>query len=95
MRKYESVFILPSSMDDKGIAKVVEHIKGVISENGGESIEIKEPHKKRFSYPINKMTEGFYVEINFDMESTNLQKIKDSLKHYPDLVRYIIVKKEE
>ena len=95
MRKYESIFILPSSMDDKKIAKVVEHIKGVISDNGGESIEIKEPQKKRFSYPVKKMTEGFYVEINFEMDSQNLQKVKDALKHYPDLVRYMVVKKEE
>ncbi len=95
MRKYEGVFILSSSMDDKEIAKVVEHLKNVISKNGGESIEIKEPQKRRFSYPVNKSTEGFYIEINFATEPQNVQKIKDDLKHYPDIVRYMVVRKEE
>lgn len=62
--KYETLFIVDLTIGEEGIQAVVEKFKTLIEQNG-EITNMAEWGKRRLAYPINDMTEGYYVLIEF------------------------------
>lgn len=64
---YETIFIVNSTLGEDAIAATVEKFKGMI-EQAGRLVKIDEWGKRRLAYPIEDMTEGYYVYISFVSE---------------------------
>jgi len=75
MRTYEAVFIYDPRISDEDRAKITEKIEGVISANGTLH-ETNFWGKKRFAYPIQKATEGYYYLYVFDAPPTLPTELK-------------------
>ena len=65
MRKYETVFILDPSLDDKTIQKEIKRVEDLVTDHKGQVLKIDRWGKKRFAYPIGKKHEGYYTLILF------------------------------
>ena len=65
MNKYETVMIFSPDSSKEEMEKVLEKVRGTITEKG-EILDVIEWGKKRFAYPINKRHEGFYFLITFN-----------------------------
>ena len=63
--KYEAVLIVDNSIGEEAVKAVVEKFSNLIAANG--TIEnTDEWGVRKFAYPINDMTEGYYVLFNFE-----------------------------
>ena len=62
---YETIFIADLSLGAEGVAALVEKFKTLIESNGTIA-KVDEWGKRRFAYPINDMTEGYYVLVEFE-----------------------------
>ena len=91
---YETMFIINATLDEEAIKAVVEKFTGIISEHG-EIESVNEWGKRHLAYPIEDMTEGYYVLArfcsapDFPAELDRLFNINDAI------LRNIIVKVEE
>jgi small subunit ribosomal protein S6 len=89
---YETIFIVNSALGEEAVAGLVEKFKALIAENGAvESVD--EWGKRRLAYPINDLTEGFYVLINFTSEPAFPAELDRVYKITDGILRSIIVRK--
>ena len=63
--KYEVLYILETALGEEGIAALVEKFKAMVEAEGTLS-NIDEWGKRRLAYPINDLTEGYYVLMNME-----------------------------
>jgi len=82
--KYETVFIVNSTLTEEEIAGNVTKFKELVEKNGTID-KIDEWGKRRLAYPINDMHEGYYVLIaftsvpDFPAELDRVYKITDGI----------------
>ena len=61
---YETMYIVDSTGSEETTAALVNKFKTLIEQNG--NIEsFNEWGKRKLAYPINDMTEGYYVLVNY------------------------------
>ena len=62
---YETVIVTSAKLGEEGSAALVERFKALIAEHGTVQ-SVDDWGKRRFAYPIEKQTEGYYTLINFE-----------------------------
>lgn len=62
---YEVVFILNPNLDEEATAAMVAKFKTLVEQNGTLA-EVEEWGKRHLAYPINDLTEGYYVLMTFN-----------------------------
>ena len=63
--KYEVLYIIDPAQGEEGIAALVEKFKAMVKAEGTLS-NVDEWGKRRLAYPINDLTEGYYVLMNME-----------------------------
>ena len=95
MRNYEGVFIIKADLSNESAKGVVAGLQELVTKNGGRVDGLQEWGKKRLAYKINKKHEGSYVILNFQLDSKHTKKLEQSLKLNDQLLRYLLVNKDE
>ena len=95
MNKYELVLVVNAKIEDEARAAVVEKAKGYIARYEGNVTDVEEWGKKRLAYEIQKMTEGFYYFIQFESNADVPAAVEKHLRIMDNVLRYLIVKKED
>ncbi|HHT43820.1 MAG TPA: 30S ribosomal protein S6 [Firmicutes bacterium] len=95
MRAYELMVIYVPQLDEEALAAQIEKTKDLILGVGGEIEKVDQWGKRRFAYEINDNTEGFYVVIDFKAESGATSEVERILKITDEVVRYLLVRREE
>ncbi len=91
MREYEIMLILPAEADEKAIGGVTDRISQVLGEHGGQLGAIDRWGRRRFAYPIDKVTEGCYAVAQFTAEPEGLNELDRVLSLADDIVRFKVV----
>lgn len=95
MNKYETLFILKSTLDEETLKASVEKFKGVI-ENGGGTIEnVDAWGKRKLAYEIDKQNEGIYTLINFTADAQLPKELDRVFRITDGVIRHIIVSLEK
>jgi len=91
---YETVFIVNNTLGEEAVKSLVEKFTGLIAENG--AIEsVNEWGVRRFAYPIEDLTEGYYVLINFSSKPDFPQELERIYRITEGILRDIVIKKVE
>ncbi|MFT9494933.1 30S ribosomal protein S6 [Anaerosolibacter sp.] len=94
MRKYETMFILKSNLEEEKRNELINKFKSII-ETDGQITSVDEWGNRKLAYEINKLNDGYYVLINF-MAGTELPKELDrNFKISDDVIRHLIVNLED
>ena len=94
MSKYELAVIVSAKIEDDARAALIERVKELITRFGGNVTGVDEWGKKRLSYEIQKMREGFYYFIHFESETSVPHEIEQRMRIMENVLRYLCVKQE-
>ncbi len=93
MNKYEILYIVDASISDEEKEKVVNSVKTLVENVGGVAGEPDKWGVRKYAYPINYKTEGFYCLMNFEADDTAPAAISAKLNINKNVVRHMIVAK--
>lgn len=94
MNKYETIFIINSSVEEKGIKDLIQKFSDLIN-NDGKVESVEELGKKKLAYEIKKNTEGFYVLINFEANPDSIKELERIYRITDEVIKFIVVRKDE
>ncbi|HHP51601.1 MAG TPA: 30S ribosomal protein S6 [Moorella mulderi] len=95
MRQYEVVYVLRPDLEAEKIAALVERFKNLVTDQGGEVLEISQWGKRRLAYEIKKFREGYYVLMKFKGKPQVAQELDRVLRITEDVIRFLIAKEEK
>jgi small subunit ribosomal protein S6 len=88
---YETLYIVRPNLDedavDRTVAGVEEYIKGL----GGAIVSSEKKGRRRLSYEVDKMRDGYYVLTIFTGKAETVAQIKRMMSLSEDIIRHLIV----
>lgn len=95
MRDYELTLIVRSDVEEPDLTAVIDRVKSLISDNGGEVTRLDMWGTRRLAYPINNTREGQYVFILTKIPPRAIVEIDRLLNLLEDVIRHLFVRVEE
>lgn len=92
MREYELVTIFPAGEETELAAEAVERISTLVGNHKGEVRGVYHWGRRKFAYPIKKLSDGFYVLFKLNLEPDQVRPLDDSLNIEQTLLRHLLVK---
>ena len=90
-RLYETTLIVNASLDDSQVDSVIARVQDTITKNGGTVTALNKWGRKRLAYAINKKTNGFYVNIEFEAPGTVQALLERSYQLDEMVLRYLTI----
>ena len=88
---YETMYIVESTGTEEATAALVNKFKALIEENG--TIEsFNEWGKRKLAYPINDMTEGYYVLVNYTADPSFVAELERIFNITEGVMRSMTIK---
>ncbi len=72
---YETMYIVDSTGTEETTAALVNKFKTLIEQNG-TIVKFDEWGKRKLAYPINDMTEGYYVLVNYTADPSFVAELE-------------------
>jgi len=91
MKSYESLYILSPSLSEQDSTALVQTIEGWITSNDGKILLSKPWGVKELAYPINKVSQGYYVQIQFEATRKTLLELRSRIKVTESIIRDLTV----
>lgn len=95
MRKYEAMFIMQPNMEEEALAAFVERLKTLVTEKGGEVVNVERMGLRKLAYPIDRHQQGHYVLFQANLNQEALLELERALKLSESLLRYLITRPPE
>lgn len=91
--KYETIFIVNPTLGEEAVVSVVDKFKALIEANGTiESVD--DWGKRRFAYPINDLTEGYYTLVQFESKPEFPAELDRIFKITDGIMRSLIISRD-
>ena len=91
---YETLFVVSGNLAEEEIKADVEKFVALINENGSD-VDVNEWGKRRLAYPINYVTEGYYVLVSYKSEPSFPLELERVLGITEGILRYMTTTKIE
>ena len=91
---YETLFAVSGNLSEDDAKAVVEKFVKLIGENATD-VDVNEWGKRRFAYPINYVTEGYYVLVSYKSEPSFPLELERVLGITEGVLRYMTTTKIE
>ena len=95
MKAYELLFFVDPSLDPETRLAVMKRIDTTIAEGAGKVDSVDEWGKRHLAYPINDLTEGYYVLMTFKSKPEFPRELDRILRITDGVMRSLIVCKDE
>ncbi len=93
LRDYEIVWILGGAAGEKEGDASVERVRALVDSLGGEVGDVNSWGKRNLAYPIDKNTEGYYVEAQFKLDPVRSPELDQACNADRQIIRHLIVRK--
>ena len=91
---YETLFVVSGNLAEDASKATIEKFVNLINENGTE-VDVNEWGKRRLAYPINYVTEGYYVLVSYKSEPSFPLELERVLGITEGILRYMTTTKVE
>lgn len=95
MNHYELGIVAKPTLSEGELNALVEKMKGLVTEQGGEIESVNLWGKRRLAYPVEKHNEGYYVFFRFLLSPAKVEEISRVARLTEEILRYILVKEEK
>ena len=86
---YEGMYILSTALTDDACQKLIDKMKGNITDKGGEIHKIFDQGRKKLAYEINKKREGHYFLFYFSIPTEVMEKLWREYRLTEDILRFM------
>jgi small subunit ribosomal protein S6 len=80
--------------DDEVVGRVVDRVKGIVSESGGEVSSVDTWGRRKLAYELDHKTEGIYFVAPFQAEASALTELDRVLSLADEVLRFKIVRRD-
>ena len=91
---YETLFVISGNLSEEDYVALKEKFVTLVNDNGTD-VDVNEWGKRRLAYPINYITEGYYVLVSFKSEPTFPLEFERVLGITEGVIRYMTTTKLE
>jgi small subunit ribosomal protein S6 len=95
MEKYELTIVLSGNATAAKKKKTQEAIEKIVKTIGGKVGKIEDWGKKELSYEIAKNDSGIFLLYNLELEEEAVKMLPQKFNLEENIIRYLLVKKEE
>ena len=88
---YETLFVVDLSKGEEAVKSVIGKFTSLIADNGTVN-EVNEWGKRRLAYPVNDLTEGYYVQVKFTAPAAFPAELKRVYNITEGILRNSVVK---
>lgn len=89
---YESAILINAALDDQQIESILTRVKELITNNGGEILELENWGRKRLAYPVEKSKIGYYAIFRFDALGDIIAKLERAYSLDEHILRFVTLK---
>ena len=89
---YENIVILDANLPDEEVEEAIAKIKGVITDNGGEVLNVQIWGKRKLAYEIKKHKRGLYMHFMYKAPSSTIRRLEEFYKVFDPLVKHMVIK---
>jgi len=93
MNNYEVLYVIDGTLGDEAIKEQVNKFTELVTDNGGEIVDVNEWGKRRLAYQINYKSEGYYVLMNFKSEPDFPIELERNFGINENIIRYMVERK--
>ena len=91
---YETLFAVNGNLVEEDTKALVEKFVNLVKENATD-VEVNEWGKRRLAYPINYITEGYYVLVSFKSEPSFPLELERVFGITEGILRHMTIRHEE
>jgi small subunit ribosomal protein S6 len=85
---YETLFAVSGNLAEDDCKALVEKFVNLVKDNGTD-VDVNEWGKRRFAYPINYVTEGYYVLVTYKSNADFPQELERQFGITEGVLRYM------
>ena len=89
---YETVYILKPDITEDNLLKLTDQYQGILVERGAKNIVIQNRGRRHLKYPIKKVRDGVYIQMNYEANGELVSLVERALKINESVIRYLTVK---
>lgn len=94
-KRYESTFLLSSTLQDESVAAIVKKFEETITKNGGKLIDTERWGIRRLAYEIRKHTSAHYISMHYSAPPTTNAKLERAYQLDEDILRWLTLEMPE
>lgn len=95
MRNYEVMFVVRPNLEDEATNAVLENVKTVLENFGAKINEVKNMGRRELAYEVKKFNNGNYFLICVEAEPKAVEEFNRIANISEDIIRHIVIKKED
>lgn len=95
MNHYETVFILTPVLSADQTKETVDKFTNMITENGGTVVNKEEWGQRKLAYPIQHLSTGYYVFVEFDAEPSFVDTLEVNFRRDENVIRFLTFKQDK
>lgn len=88
VKHYELLYILPGNKTEEEAQVMVQAVRDLVKQQGGNIIKEDFWGKRKLAYEINHLSHGYYDLVMFNIESTKLQALENVIRLSEHVVRH-------
>ena len=93
--QYETVFITTPVLSEAQMKETVDKFKKVLTDNGAEIVFEENWGLRKFAYPIQKKSTGFYYLIEFKCDPSLIMKLETEFRRDERILRFLTFKMDK
>lgn len=94
LHPYESITILKPTLTDEEVAAVIEKIKVIIEEAGGEIVSSDNWGKRKLAYEVKKERRGIYIVQHFKAKGSTIIALEQYYRFSESIIKYMTIRIE-
>jgi len=88
---YEVTYIIKPTLDEEAADRIVASVEEYIKGQGGTVQTTDKKGRRRLTFEVNKMKDGYYVTTVFVMKTQSVAAVKRMMTLSEDILRSLIV----
>lgn len=90
---YEVLAIFPGTKTEEEVKPLVEQLQATLRTHGANITKTDFWGKRKLAYEINHFRHGFYLLVEFDLDSIKLNELDKALQLSDDVVRHQMIRR--